>query len=556
MREYKRLNPPIYYRDVQKITSDFLRSETRGFSYAAINGLHDLLMTYLKGVPEYSFVESEDAVRDLSKYAKNLFDLASKKVLEEGRDSIFISKNGQILDGSSAAGSSAAEEMGAHSSTASGLYDLTQNPDGLSETETSIESGGMSSDGQASNAPSELNMNSSDEGWSSSCAKSEKNGELLSDRPSSSRAGSGVIGAFDSQTEQRYASEDERRQNQRYSSEYQEKVSRTGDGNSELDSDKKLSGVILEPQQGDMGDINLPPIILDISEDRTAKAAPNEAPHQGRLGASSPSSIARPLSEGANATGTISYQEVKYFVSLKAKARKALQKMTGTYTDFKGNRRNKNLIVRNLLSKKYSKIPTSFKKQRGRAAVLFLPDTSPSCASFSRHSLEVVKAVRELGTPGLDILSVSHFNGTPEKLVINGKPLSLSSILPRRYKRSKLFYDKLIGQYNVNYIVILGDWDGVLTFCETAEHARIRLVYWLDGSRYGHDSSNSLGTFDFVKSQKYFKDRLRHSYKEESRHLLQKGLYVSNLGNASNFVKALVKIQEKYSGRIKNAAKS
>ena len=132
------------------------------------------------------------------------------------------------------------------------------------------------------------------------------------------------------------------------------------------------------------------------------------------------------------------------------------------------------------------------KEEEGRPVILLLADVSGSCASFSEESVKVAKAASKLGIQGTDILVVSHYNGTPHEMEINGEVVDVRSIKAKAVKKtvdngcnwgnSSGWYETLMQRYNITVCIALGDWDGSLEYAYIAQHPQCEKFIWLDNA--------------------------------------------------------------------------
>lgn len=183
------------------------------------------------------------------------------------------------------------------------------------------------------------------------------------------------------------------------------------------------------------------------------------------------------------------------------------------------------------------------KEEEGRPAILLLADVSPSCASFSRESVKVAKAASRLGVQGADVLVVTHFNGDPKEMEINGKSVSINSIKPSRniklvgggsnhYRLKKNYcdwYDALLKQHQITVCIALGDWDASREYAYLAQHPQVDRVIWLDNA---HCSSRGI-----VKDRTKFALEQYHNYTGIKLPLLrQKLIYKDGCKDAIAFI--------------------
>lgn len=132
------------------------------------------------------------------------------------------------------------------------------------------------------------------------------------------------------------------------------------------------------------------------------------------------------------------------------------------------------------------------KEEEGRPVILLLADVSGSCASFSEESVKVAKAASKLGIQGTDILVVSHYNGTPHEMEVNGEVVDVRSIKAKAVKKtadngcnwgnSSGWYETLMQRYNITVCIALGDWDGSLEYAYIAQHPQCEKFIWLDNA--------------------------------------------------------------------------
>lgn len=132
------------------------------------------------------------------------------------------------------------------------------------------------------------------------------------------------------------------------------------------------------------------------------------------------------------------------------------------------------------------------KEEEGRPVILLLADVSGSCASFSEESVKVAKAASKLGIQDADILVVSHYNGTPYEMEINGEVVDVRSIKAKTVKKtadngcnwgnSSGWYEALMQRYNITVCIALGDWDGSLEYAYIAQHPQCEKFIWLDNA--------------------------------------------------------------------------
>jgi hypothetical protein len=132
------------------------------------------------------------------------------------------------------------------------------------------------------------------------------------------------------------------------------------------------------------------------------------------------------------------------------------------------------------------------KEEEGRPVILLLADISGSCASFSEESVKVAKAASKLGVQGADILVVSHYNGTPHEMEINGEVVDVDSIKSKivkntvdngcKWSNSSGWYAALMERYQVTVCIALGDWDASLEYAYIAQHPQCEKLIWLDNA--------------------------------------------------------------------------
>lgn len=131
-------------------------------------------------------------------------------------------------------------------------------------------------------------------------------------------------------------------------------------------------------------------------------------------------------------------------------------------------------------------------EEEGRPTILVLADVSGSCRNFSKESVKVAKAASRLGIQGADVVVVSHYNGTPHEMEINGEVVDVRSIKPKAVKNladngcnwgnSSGWYEALMQRYNITVVIALGDWDGSLEYAYIAQHPQIEKLIWLDNA--------------------------------------------------------------------------
>ena len=138
-------------------------------------------------------------------------------------------------------------------------------------------------------------------------------------------------------------------------------------------------------------------------------------------------------------------------------------------------------LVRRMLVKKPLVNAYKSDDHRGRPAIAFLPDVSPSCAASARAACDVANAAGYAGVSGTDVVVLPHFNGcvtNGDEYVpwVNGRPHG------NLRKNGDFFSDVCRGRaYNVKVFVIVGDHDGEELYKEIASNQRNRLIWLHNG---------------------------------------------------------------------------
>jgi len=121
------------------------------------------------------------------------------------------------------------------------------------------------------------------------------------------------------------------------------------------------------------------------------------------------------------------------------------------------------------------------REEDGRPAVLVLPDVSGSMAGFASDVMEAAWLAGLQGVPGLDVAVVSHTNGYPAWVSVNGSAFveAPEDAQTADYGAFE-FYERIVKTFNVVAVVILADDDGAWLFKRLAGLSDIEHVYWLD----------------------------------------------------------------------------
>ena len=138
-------------------------------------------------------------------------------------------------------------------------------------------------------------------------------------------------------------------------------------------------------------------------------------------------------------------------------------------------------------------------KDRANPSILFLPDFSPSCASYAslyNTLLSGVSTIRD----DFNVISAPNFNGLPKWFVINGvrdkrememygrdyveNDCEWGSITER--EDAQKFYADVLGKrcslYDISTVIIAGDMDGTWCYKLLLDNPQIERMIWVDGS--------------------------------------------------------------------------
>ena len=138
-------------------------------------------------------------------------------------------------------------------------------------------------------------------------------------------------------------------------------------------------------------------------------------------------------------------------------------------------------------------------KDRANPSVLFLPDFSPSCASYAslyNTLLAGVSSIRD----DFNVVSAPHFNGLPKWFIINGtRDKREMEMFGRDYvddncewggvserAEAQKFYADVLGKrcslYDISTVIIAGDMDGTWCYRLLLDNPQIERMIWVDGS--------------------------------------------------------------------------
>lgn len=138
-------------------------------------------------------------------------------------------------------------------------------------------------------------------------------------------------------------------------------------------------------------------------------------------------------------------------------------------------------------------------KDRANPSILFLPDFSPSCASYAslyNTLLAGVSAIRD----DFNVVSAPHFNGLPKWFIINGTHDKREmEMFGRDYvddncewgsvserAEAQKFYADVLGKrcslYDISTVIIAGDMDGTWCYKLLLDNPQIERMIWVDGS--------------------------------------------------------------------------
>ncbi len=124
------------------------------------------------------------------------------------------------------------------------------------------------------------------------------------------------------------------------------------------------------------------------------------------------------------------------------------------------------------------------REEKGRPAILILADVSNSCSGFSEEALIVAKAAAQIGVAGRDVIAVAHSNGYPDAYQINsGKvtpAIPVEGAICDSIAPILKWYDDLVRKFDIQAVVVLGDWDAEWLYHHFAQSSRVRILAWLD----------------------------------------------------------------------------
>ena len=163
------------------------------------------------------------------------------------------------------------------------------------------------------------------------------------------------------------------------------------------------------------------------------------------------------------------------------------------------------------------------REEVGRPVLWVLADVSGSCSPFAWPALQVAKACGRLGVPGADVVVISHSNGYPAGVEVNGRPYTTT--LPDRYHEILPWFQAVARRYPPEVVVALGDWDAAGVYGELARLPEVQRLLWLDN--YGC----SRGPLDQTA---WARERLRQRGVPKA--ALQKVRYVDGCRGAVEFI--------------------
>ena len=119
------------------------------------------------------------------------------------------------------------------------------------------------------------------------------------------------------------------------------------------------------------------------------------------------------------------------------------------------------------------------KIEEGRPALLVLPDVSGSMGRFTYSVTKAGMALGKTGRHGWDVIVVSHSNGFPCEISINGKPVECAPGFNEENEALE-WYKGLINKYNLKLVIACADWDGAWLYKYLTSLDNVVKLIWLD----------------------------------------------------------------------------
>lgn len=129
-------------------------------------------------------------------------------------------------------------------------------------------------------------------------------------------------------------------------------------------------------------------------------------------------------------------------------------------------------------SKTLSGLGRALKVEIAHPALLVMCDVSGSCLGFAEDALHVAQAIAEIGMGEKDIIIVTHTNGIPYEVSINGsEPKSVDG----NYSYNDVsYYIKLLKKHSITHVLALGDGDAFYHYQALASSSQVESLLWLD----------------------------------------------------------------------------
>jgi hypothetical protein len=216
--------------------------------------------------------------------------------------------------------------------------------------------------------------------------------------------------------------------------------------------------------------------------------------------------------------------------SLVNRARRVFARLVSSYGEgTEGPRWDRKKISTRIASYQTWKI-SDRKLEIGRPSVAVFSDVSGSMDFFAEEVLKLAKVLMRLGVSGCEVVGISHSNGYPLELWVNGKKveeLPYGESVDDEYAVD--WYKRVFVKFNVRVIVLAADWDGAWLYKRLAEEFSVDKIYWLD---VRVDTNHIKGPVvkEFPPSWGRF---------EWSSKALKKIEYVCNCRDAEDFVRGL-----------------
>lgn len=156
-------------------------------------------------------------------------------------------------------------------------------------------------------------------------------------------------------------------------------------------------------------------------------------------------------------------------------------------------------------------------KDRANPSILFLPDFSPSCSSYSSLYNTILTGVSAI-CDDFNVISAPHFNGLPKWFVVNGvrdkREMEMfgrdnvdddceGGAVTEREDAQK-FYADVLGKrcslYDISTIIIAGDMDGTWCYKLLLDNPQIERMIWVDGSYWQDEKQMTNRTSELLYS--------------------------------------------------------